>query len=179
MPVYIGLLRGINVGGKNKLPMKALSRILEQHNCTNIQTYIQSGNVIFEHPEHQTEELAEDITQTITQKHGFSPDVLIITVQNMKEATDKNPYPNAKAEPKSLHLFFLKDTPENPDIDALNTLKAESESFALINNVLYLHAPEGIGRSKLAAQAEKKLGVSVTARNWNTINKLLEMAGHS
>jgi uncharacterized protein (DUF1697 family) len=96
--------------------------------------------------------------------------------QKIKEAADANPFPKAEAESKSVHLYFLAKTPKDPDLEALNRLKSGKESFKLMDDVFYLHAPDGIGRSKLAARAEKLIGVEATARNWNTVTKLLEMA---
>ncbi len=79
-------------------------------------------------------------------------------------------------EPKSLHVFFLESTPENPDLDGIETLKQESERYHLDGRVFYLHAPEGIGRSKLSARVERLVGVPVTARNWRTVSRIAEMA---
>ncbi len=87
-----------------------------------------------------------------------------------------NPFPQAVDDPKSLHFFFLADTASNPDLDSLEKLRARSERFELIQKVFYLHAPNGIGRSKLAASAERLIGVPATARNWRSIRKIVEMA---
>ncbi len=89
---------------------------------------------------------------------------------------ESNPFPEAEAEPKTLHLFFLASAPEAADIESLTEAKSPSERFHLTDHVFYLHAPDGIGRSKLAANAEKYLGVAITARNWRTVQKLREMA---
>jgi uncharacterized protein (DUF1697 family) len=87
-----------------------------------------------------------------------------------------NPFPEAEAEPSTLHLGFLASTPKSPDLKKLASIKTETERFQLIEDVFYLHAPEGVGRSKLAASSEKLLGVSMTDRNWRTVCKLREMA---
>ena len=86
-----------------------------------------------------------------------------------------NPFPEAASEPKSLHFCFLASSPRSPDIDALTAAQTRTERFRLIGQVLYLHTPDGIGRSKLAATVEKALGVTVTARNWRTVDSLREM----
>lgn len=88
-----------------------------------------------------------------------------------------NPYPEAEAEPKSLHLFFLDEAPQHPDLKSLEAIKTDSEHFKLAGKVFYLHTPEGFGLSKLAARVEKLLGVAASARNWNTVCKLAEMVG--
>lgn len=174
MSKYIMLVRGINVGGKNSLPMKSLKEILENQGCRNIKTYIQSGNVVFEH-----KDLAKDFKQAVAEfinrNRGFSPEMIIMSADKFKNTVRSNPFPSAESAPKTLHFFFLESTPEKPDLTRLMALKANSESFQLINDVFYLYAPEGIGRSKLAAKVEKCVDVPATARNWNTVEKLLNM----
>jgi uncharacterized protein (DUF1697 family) len=107
---------------------------------------------------------------------GFKPRVILLTIGQLNAAVEANPYPQAKREPKALHLFFLADDAINVDSDALNVLKKDSEQFALVDRVFYLYAPEGIGRSKLAARVENLLGVPLTARNWRTVGKVLQLA---
>jgi uncharacterized protein (DUF1697 family) len=86
-----------------------------------------------------------------------------------------NPFPEGEGVPRSLHLFFLDAVPEDPDLSALEAVKAENERFELIDDVFYLHAPDGIGRSKLAERVGRGWDVSITARNWRTVNKIMEM----
>jgi uncharacterized protein (DUF1697 family) len=184
MATWILLLRGINVGGKNRLPMKELVQALEALKLENVKTYIQSGNVAFEASEQLVEGLgdrttelgeAHRITAAIEASHGFKPRCLILSAAELEEAIASNPFPEAKAEPKSLHLYFLASAPKSPDLAAIEQAKAPSEAFQLIGKVFYLHAPDGIGRSKLAAIAEQKLSVAATARNWRTVQQLWEM----
>jgi uncharacterized protein (DUF1697 family) len=87
-----------------------------------------------------------------------------------------NPFPEAESEPKTLHVYFLASSPECPDLDALEGIKGERERFVLKDEIFYLHAPDRVGRSKLAANAEKLLGVPATARNWRTVRKVMAMA---
>jgi uncharacterized protein (DUF1697 family) len=108
--------------------------------------------------------------------HGFAPAIFILDVQTLQAALAANPFPEGEAEPKSLHLFFLDGIPQNPDLAALEAIKKENERFQLIDKVFYLHAPDGIGRSKLAEVAGKGWGVQITARNWRTASTLLTMA---
>jgi uncharacterized protein (DUF1697 family) len=176
MTQHIALLRGINVGGNNMLAMKDLSALLEQLGCANIKTYIQSGNVIFDGASAKTEILVKKIGAAIAKSHGFQPHILVLDKKEMAKIAAANPFPKAAAEPKSLHVFFLDAPPKKPDLGSLTALKTESESFKLIGKAFYLHAPDGIHRSKLAARAEKLLGVAATARNWNTVVKVLELA---
>lgn len=176
MKTYIALFRGINVGGKNILPMKALTALLENLGAQDVKTYIQSGNAVFQHQSESVSRLSRSISAAIKESHGFEPRVLLLDLVDMEQAMASNPFPQAESEPKTLHLYFLADAPQNPDLETLDSLKKDNERFKLIDRVFYLHAPDGIGRSKLAARAEKALGVAVTARNWRTVSKIMAMA---
>ncbi len=176
MNTYIALLRGINVGGRNKLPMRELVALLEKLGLRNVKTYIQSGNVVFQSERTDVAALALEIGHAIESSHGFTPRVMLLDADAVRASMTANPFPEAEAEPKTLHLYFLAETPGNSAVDTLNQLKKENERFHLGNRVLYLHAPDGIGRSKLAERAERTLGVPATARNWRTVSKVMEMA---
>ena len=176
MNTYIALLRGINVGGHNKLPMGELTEILEGLGLQDVETYIQSGNVVFQKDDVNPSELSERIKSAINERRGFAPQVLVLSAEELEGAVEANPFPEAVDEPKRLHFYFLADAPENPDLETLENVKVESERFALEGRVFYLHAPDGIGRSKLAARVEKALGVAATARNWRSVRKIKEMA---
>jgi uncharacterized protein (DUF1697 family) len=176
MKTYIALFRGINVGGKNLLPMKVLKELLESLDLQQVRTYIQSGNAVFQGEQAADARLAESISAEIKKIHGFEPRVLLLKSEELTGAIQSNPFPDAEPKPQTLHLGFLTAVPEKPDLDALENFRGESERFALKGKVFYLHAPEGIGRSKLAAQAERLLGVAMTVRNWRTVNKLMAMA---
>jgi uncharacterized protein (DUF1697 family) len=176
MRKYIALFRGINVGGRNKLPMRELTEVLETVGLDAVKTYIQSGNVVFQTHQSNLAELAEQITAAIEISHGFAPKILILSSRELEEAIAVNPFPEAEEHPKTLHLFFLDEEPHAPDFERLEQRKRASEGFELIGKVFYLHAPDGIGRSKLASQVEKAMGVTVTARNWRSVCKISEMA---
>jgi uncharacterized protein (DUF1697 family) len=175
MKTYIALFRGINVGGNNILPMKELRAVLEKLGATQVKTYIQSGNALFEHQVDNTTELSSIIQAAIKESHGFEPRVLLLDLVEMEQAMAANPFPEAEAEPKTLHLYFLTAAPQNPDLEKIDGLKKDNEQFKLIDNVFYLYAPDGIGRSKLAERAEKALGVAATARNWRTVSKIMAL----
>jgi uncharacterized protein (DUF1697 family) len=176
MNTFVALLRGINVGGRNSLPMKDLVVILEGIGARNVKTYAQSGNAVFQSAEEDLSQLSKKLTAEIKKHRGFEPHVLILRLDAIEEAMAHNPFPEAEAEPSSLHLGFLAAVPKNPDLGKLDSLKKESERFRLIGSVFYLHAPEGVGRSKLAAGSEKLLGVPMTDRNWRTVCKIRELA---
>ena len=175
VPNWIALLRGINVGGRHVLPMRDLMRILEKVGCRDVKTYIQSGNVVFRTSRRDASRLARIIGDEIDSQFGFRPMVVLLTAAELERAIEANPFPEAESDPSKLHLLFLVDS-EQADLDRLEALRAKSERFELLDGVLYLHAPEGIGRSKLAAQAERALGAPATGRNWRTIEKLAELA---
>ena len=164
------------MGGKNILPMKELTAVLEGLGLKNIQTYIQSGNVVFQRSKKSPQKLAKDIGAAIGNSHQFVPKVLVLPLKEFQTAIASNPYPEAENEPKSLHLFFLESAPVNPDLEKLASLQSGSERFKLVGKVFYLHSPEGFGHSKLAAGVEKALGVTVTARNWRSANAILSLA---
>jgi uncharacterized protein (DUF1697 family) len=176
MNTYIALFRGINVGGNQMLPMKELKVVCEQQGCVDVQTYIQSGNVIFRSAMTDVDRLAKQLTAAVSKSHGFEPRVLVRTRADLEKAAAGNPFPEASDNPKSVHLFFLAESPKKPDLKACEAVKATTERFALKGSIFYLHTPDGFGTSKLAARAEKLLGVAATARNWRTVMTLLEMA---
>ncbi len=176
MNTYIALLRGINVGGNNKLPMKELVTVLAELGLRNVKTYIQSGNVVFQSDRADTAALSAEITAAIRKSHGFAPYVLLLDAQAMQAAIAANPFPAGEAEPKSLHLFFMDVTPQKINWETLERLKAPNERYQLLDNVFYLHAPDGIGRSKLAEAIGKGWGVNITARNWRTVITIMAMA---
>jgi uncharacterized protein (DUF1697 family) len=175
MKAYIALFRGINVGGSHVLPMKDLKLVLEKGGCVDVQTYIQSGNVIFGSAISDSRRLARRLAVCVSRSYGFEPRVLVLTHSELEKAVAGNPYPQAEENPKSLHLFFLVDRPKKPDLKSLESLKTQTEAFVLKDTILYLNTPDGFGRSKLAARIERLLGVEGTARNWRTVTTLLAM----
>lgn len=156
--------------------MQELILLFEAQGCTDVRTYIQSGNVVYRHARGNVRSLAEDIGSAILASHGFQPRTRILTRDDLEQAVAANPFPQAADNPKTLHLYFLADLPTSPELDAMTAIKADNEKFSLADKVLFLHAPDGIGRFKLAEKVERLLGVQATARNWRTVNKVLEMA---
>ncbi len=175
METWIALFRGINVGGNNLLPMKALTTLLAKLGARDVKTYIQSGNAVFR-AAGDAAAWASRIGAAVEKDHGFRPAVLMLRIKDLDAAIKANPFPMEKEEPKALHLVFLAATPAKLDRAAFDGLKAGREDYALRGNVFYFFAPDGIGRSKLGAKMGKLLGVEGTARNWRTVMELQAMA---
>lgn len=173
---WIALFRGINVGGKHVLPMKELGSLLDSLGCRNVKTVIQSGNAAFDSPERDRSRLARRIAKAIAASHGFEPRILLVDLPELERVIASNPFVEAEGEPKSLHVGFLESEPETPDLEALDRLRTGGERFQLVGQSFYLHTPEGFGTSRLATQAEKLLGVPMTARNWRTVQKIRDLA---
>ena len=176
MITSIALLRGINVGGNNPLPMKSLVALLESLGLENVSTYIQSGNAVFQAKRKPPKTLAAKIRRAIGEAHGFEPEVLVLGADAFGAAMDENPFPKATSEPKTLHVSFLETQRKNPDLDAIKAARAKTEHYVLTERAFYLHAPDGIARSRLAARAESWLGVRATARNWRSVEAIWKLA---
>jgi uncharacterized protein (DUF1697 family) len=173
---WIALLRGINVVGRRKLLMKDLTAMLERGGLRSVRTYIQSGNVVFQSAGGSARTLATQIGELIRRKSGFQPHVIVLSAAQLAGAIGGNPFPEAHADHKALHLFFLSGRPTRPDLDSLTRLKAGREAFALKGAVFYLFTPHGFPQCALHDKVERFLGVPATARNWRTANQLLLMS---
>ena len=172
MKTYIVLFRGINVGGKNILPMKELTAVLVENDYLNIKTYIQSGNVVLR----SNKKPDSNIKSLIQSNFGIKSEVFALDKSDFISAVKNNPYKSN--EGKTTHFYFCKSSPE-VDYEKLKKLKSDSEEYFIKGKIFYLYAPNGIGRSKLVAKIEFCLGVPVTGRNLNTINKLQSMLSNN
>ena len=173
MTNYVALFRGINVGGNNILPMKDLKKTMSDQGFENVQSYIQSGNVVFSSESDSTDKLSDGLSALVMQVFGFQPKVMLLNEQNFRQKAALCPFD--MSEGKIVHLYFLSEPPSSPDTDTLHGLKRDSEEWQIQDDMFFLRAPDGIGRSKLAEKVEKCLGVAATARNGNTVIKLLGM----
>ena len=171
---YVALLRGVNVGGKNKLSMADLRRALSDVGLQQVQSYIQSGNVVFQ-SSWKAEKCETLMADVLLSQFSIDVPVMVRSATELKAICKANPFSSHDNLDKALQLFFLSRAATDADTDKLNLLKGDSEAFNLSKACFYLYAPDGIGRSKLAAAAEKKLRVTTTTRNWRTVNNLLEM----
>src|SRR5262245_22685190 len=131
--------------------MKALKTLMERNGCRDVRTYIQSGNVVFRSALSDPKTLERRLTKAVEKSHGFAPHVLALARGDLEKAAAGNPFPEAAANPKSVHVFFLAESPKRPDKAGLDRVRIPSERFALKGRFFYLHTPDGFGKSKLAA----------------------------
>jgi uncharacterized protein (DUF1697 family) len=159
--------------------MRDLAVLIEGLGLRDVRTYIGSGNVVFSSDDAVPVDppaLATAITAAIGAAHGFRPRAMLLEASALRAAIDANPFPEAAGEPTTLHVLFLDAVPASPDLAGLEALRRPRDRFVLDGAVLYLHLPDGIAGSKLAERAERRVGVPATARNWNTVRKLGELA---
>lgn len=175
MPTHISLLRGINVGGHKKIRMTDLKVVYESLAFANVTTYVQSGNVVFDADSTDAPVLIARIEAAIAEGFGFDVTVLLRTADDLRRIQDNNPFPSAEA--KHLHVLFLSAAPDPEAVEALNVPAADGEAWRLAGREIYLHYPNGSGRSKMTgAFFEKALGLAGSARNWNSVNALYKVA---
>ncbi len=172
MRVRVALLRGVNVGGANRLPMADFRQMLEGLGLERVQTYIQSGNVVFDSGL-AANTLAATIREGISRTFGFSPVVFVVDAAQITEALHDHPF--GAAAPEKVHVFYLTTPPDGVDETGLRALAAEGDGWWLSGNRFTLHTPAGIGRSRLADRLHKFLPGLVTARNLRTIAALQAM----
>lgn len=178
MTTYIALLRGINVSGQKKIKMAELREHLAELSYQHIQTYIQSGNILFEREETSTATIEEEIQEKIEEKYGFDVPTMVKTKEDFEHVVSHHPFIRQRNEdPKYVHVTFLAEEPDPEHVTVLRAGEYASEEYELDGNYFYLFAPDGYGRAKLNNNfIERKLKVRATTRNWKTVNKLLEMA---
>ncbi|MGW9684162.1 DUF1697 domain-containing protein [Flagellimonas sp. 2504JD1-5] len=176
MKSFIAFLRGINVSGQKKIKMADLKQALESNGLDNVQTYIQSGNLVFEADKTNQEKLGETINKTIFSAFGFDVPVLVLTLHEMARILAANPFSD-EPEKKSLYYVLLKTKPKPELVNEFNQIKFENEDFAITDNCVYLRCKAGYGKAKLSNNfVERKLKVKATARNLRTMEKMVEMA---
>jgi len=169
---YVLLLRGINVGGHNRLPMAQLRELLAAAGCHDVATYIQSGNAVLRH-QMPLQKLSGRISDAITAECGFTPTVMLLPAAEFRAILAANPFKNE--EPGHVHAWILGAPAPDAGLARIAALAAESERYELTGKAFFLHAPLGIGRSKLASGVEKCLGVDSTARNGRTLARIADL----
>lgn len=175
---YIALLRGVNVGGKNKLKMAELSKALVANGFDNVRTYIQSGNIVFSSTLTDKLFLADKIKEIIHKAFGLEIPVLIKTHKDLVNVVNSLPFNKKQlAETKKIYFLFLFNTPTNQILETLKAMDFHEDIFSVKDDVIYLYYNNGAGRSKMTTSIfEQKLKIVATARNWNTVHKLIDLS---
>ena len=178
MAVVISLLRGVNVGGRNMVKMDALRELYRSLGLRDPQTYVQSGNVMFWTGGQDTARLPARIAAAIEHTSGFRPEVIIRTRTELEQVVARNPFAaRPDIEPGRLLVHFLAGDPGPQAAERLLAVRTDTEELRLDGRELYIYFPDGMGRSKVwPAAVDRALRVPGTARNWNSVLKLLEMA---
>jgi uncharacterized protein (DUF1697 family) len=166
---FVVLLRGINVGGRNRLPMARLRELCEEAGCIDVATYIQSGNVVLR-SDHPRDALRAALEQALARELASAPAVVVRTEAELAQVLASNPFP--EADPASLHVAFATEEVE-PGVETDEFLPDE---LRVRGWEIYLHLPNGLGRSKLPPALERRLPGPITIRNWRTVGKLAELA---
>lgn len=177
---YAALLRGINVGGAKKLPMAELRTLMEGLGHDGVRTYLQSGQAVFASGRGNEESLAAELAQAIEKRFGFTVDVIVRDHVYLKAIADNCPFPAAELEAKQLHVTYYSAPPGEDRFAELDRSAYLPEEFRTGDRALYLYAPDGLGRSKLAVGLSRprlNKGLIATTRNWNTVLKLVELTG--
>ncbi|GAA3506780.1 DUF1697 domain-containing protein [Streptomyces prasinosporus] len=178
MTTYAALLRGINVGGGRRVPMADLRALLEGLGHRGVRTHLQSGQAVFTSGRGDEESLAAELAAAVGRRFGFGVDVIVRDHAYLKAVADACPFPAAELEPRQLHVTYFS-APVGPERFAgIDRAAHLPEEFRLGDRALYLYAPNGLGRSRLAEQLAKprvNKGVIATTRNWNTVTRLVEL----
>lgn len=174
MATYIALLRGINVGGHKRMPMKQLITALERAGLSDVQTLLQSGNVILQSAQRSTGAVEKRVHDAIQDEFSFDVSVMVRRAKELLADVDANPFAaEAEADPKTVHFFFRR-TAEPIESSTLKKLRASDERTFARGKMFYLHAPSGIARSKLVARVDTVVG-EATARNARTVSRIVAL----
>jgi len=178
MPVVISMLRGINVGGHAQIKMEALRELYASLKFYDPKTYVQSGNVIFKTSEPNQKLIAARIQQAVQRKFACRPEIILRTTAELRAVVSNNPFPgHAQREPGKLLVSFLATQPAKEAAEKLLVFADLPEELHLAGRELYIYFPNGAGQSKLPwSRLDKTLQTAGTARNWNSVTKILEIA---
>jgi uncharacterized protein (DUF1697 family) len=178
MTVMISMLRGVNVGGHHKIKMEDLRALYQRLKLRDAETHVQSGNVIFRTSESDTVRLGRRIEGAIEKKYGFRPSVILRTPAEFRNVIARNPFAKRKEmEPSKLAVIFLESDPGNEIREKVLAVKADPEELRMEGREMYIYFPNGMARPKLSIPAiERILKTPSTGRNWNSVQKLLEIA---
>ena len=175
---YVALLRGINVGGNNMLPMKDLAAMFSKAGCADVRTYIQSGNVVFRAAAEVAARIPAAIAKAIATRAKLQIPVIVRSSAQLRGIAEKNPFLRRDVDTDKLQVVFLAGTPGKAAVAALDPKRSPPDEFIAQGAEIYLHCPNGYGRTKFSnAYFDSKLATTSTVRNWRTVLKLLELSG--
>ena len=176
MSRFVALLRGINVSGQKKIQMSELKTLCEKLGFQNVETYIQSGNVIFSSKEKSISKLANKISLAIKNKFNFDVQVIILTPQEIQQALQNNPFIKKKKEIDRMYVSFLSAVPSIENVNKFNEISFQPEEYSIKEKIIYLFFPNGAGKAKLNNNfIENKLKVISTTRNWKTVTTVSKL----
>jgi uncharacterized protein (DUF1697 family) len=177
MPIYVAMLRGINVGGQKIVKMEKLRTSFEALGFRRVRTYVQSGNVVFEAKKASSNKLSNSIKEKISDDFGFSVPLVLRTSNEIRKIANDNPFLKEKGiDSSKLHVTLLSAFPEKSALGKLDELNADPDQFLINGREVYLYCPNGYGRTRLSnATFEKLLSVHATTRNWKTVKTLVEI----
>ena len=171
---WVALLRGINVGGHNRVPMAGLRSVFEEQGCGSVSTYIQSGNVVFTKKASDRARLARLLEQAVEEAFGVSPTVVLRTFEEIGGVIRSHPFGRDSSK---TYVAFLAQEPHREDVRELKRLDVAPDRIEVAGSDVFLHFPNGLQGARLtAAQLERHLRVPATVRNWRTVTRLAEMA---
>jgi uncharacterized protein (DUF1697 family) len=175
---YVALLRGINVGSSNRLPMQTLREILGGMGSEAVRTHLQSGNALFDHAPAEPARLATELRDGIAGELGLTVPCIVREAAELREVIERNPYDMAGIDPARFLVAFLSGPVDPGRLKDLDPAAYAPDSFRPGEREIYVHCPDGIQKTKLSHTLwEKRLGLTATARNWNTVTRLAELAG--
>jgi uncharacterized protein (DUF1697 family) len=175
MPRVIALLRAVNLGPVNRVKMADLRAALEKAGYEDVQTLLQSGNVVLS-SDKRPDAVAREMKKLIAGDFGVDTDVIVRTRDELADAITRNPIDEADDQPKRFQVSFLSGEPGAAEVERLQAIDVAPERFEISGREVYAWHPDGLQRSKLARALGDGLGVTATSRNWNTVKKLLELA---
>ena len=174
---HVALLRGVNVGGRNKLPMKDLASMFRAVGCGNVRTYIQSGNVVFQADPNLASRVPSLVAESIMNRFGYSIPVIGRTAADLLNVVRANPFSEAGAAANELHVVFLPVAPSLAQATTLDPERSPGDRFSVVGREIFLHCPRGLSRTKLTnAWFDSRLQTTSTMRNWRTVHKLLKLS---
>lgn len=176
MTTWVALLRGVNVGGKNRLPMRDLVEIFGDAGCADPTSYIQSGNVVFRASRATASRVPTVVEEAVADRFGFRAPVLLRLAAELATVARENPFVQGGADVATLHVAFLADLPSEDRVASLVPDRSPPDEFAFRGGHIYLRCPGGYGRSRLTTQYfDSRLSTTTTVRSWRTVLALLEM----